>query len=135
MPPADTLALIEHRIASIEDSHTDLKEAIKELTQAIHKLAIIDERQIQSAITMDKLSAATDKAHSRIDGLTSEFAKALEKAKGDYAGGMKALDDRVAKLEQQAPMQQRTTEWVEKIQWLIVGGVVTALLGLVVIKP
>lgn len=127
--------LIEHRLASIEDSYADLKEAIKELTIAIRKLAIIDERQIQSALVMDKLSAAVDKAHNRIDGLTSEFAKALEKAKSDCAAMQQGVSDRVSRLEQQAPIQNKTTEWVDKIQWLIVGGVVTALVGLVVVKP
>ena len=137
MPPTshDPIALIEHRLASIEDSHTDLKDAIKELTIAINKLAIIDDRQVQSVLVMDKLSAAVDKAHSRIDSLTSEFAKALEKAKEDCAAATKGLEERVKVLEIQSPTQKKTTEWVEKIQWLIVGSVFTALVGLVVIKP
>jgi len=113
----------------------DLKDAIKELTNAIHKLAIIDERQIQSAITMDKLSAATDKAHSRIDGLTSEFAKALEKAKEENQLQRATLEVRLANLEKAEPIQKKTTEWVERVQWLIVGTVITALVAVVVVRP
>jgi translation elongation factor EF-1alpha len=135
MATSETIALIEHRISSIEESHMDLKDAIKELTNAIHKLAIIDERQIQSAITMDKLSAATDKAHSRIDGLTSEFAKALEKAKEENQLQRAALEVRLSNLEKTEPIQKKTTEWVEKVQWLIVGTVITALVAVVVVRP
>jgi len=135
MATSETIALIEHRISSIEESHMDLKDAIKELTNAIHKLAIIDERQIQSAITMDKLSAATDKAHSRIDGLTSEFAKALEKAKEENQLQRATLEVRLANLEKAEPIQKKTTEWVERVQWLIVGTVITALVAVVVVRP
>ena len=124
----DPLALIEHRIASIEDSHIDLKDAIKELTQAIHKLAIIDERQIQSAITMDKLSAATDKAHSRIDGLTSEFAKALEKAREECRQHREELDKRITELEKAEPMQKKTSEWMLAAVWGFAGLVAAGLL-------
>ena len=130
----NSLALIEHRLSSIEDSHGDLKDAIKELTVAIHKLAVIDERQIQSALVLDKLSQAVDKAHSRIDGLTSEFAKALERAKQDCSAHVKTIESRLSELEKTEPMQKKTTEWVDKVQWLVVGTVLTAIVGMVVVR-
>lgn len=129
MPTAtDTLALIEHRIASIEDSHVDLKDAIKDLTVAINKLAIIDERQVQSALIMDKLSAAIDKAHSRIDGLTSEFAKALEKAREECRQHREELDRRIVELEKAEPLQQQTSQWMLAAVWGFAGLVAAGLL-------
>ena len=131
----NTLALIEHRLSSIEDSHSDLKDAIKDLTVAINKLAIIDERQVQSALVLDKLAGSVDKAHTRIDGLITEFAKAIDKVKEESTAHREEIEKRLLDLERNEPMQKKTTEWVDKIQWLIVGAVITSLVSVVVMKP
>lgn len=133
--PTDHLSLIEHRLSSIEGSHDELRDAIKELTIAINKLAIVDERQVQAALIMDRLTQSVDKAHSRIDGLQSEFAKALQQAKSDCQAEVKTLDTRVVNLEKSAPIQEKTAHWVEKVQWLVFGTVLTALVGMVLVKP
>lgn len=124
----DPISLIEHRLSSVEESHSDLKDAIKELTMAINKLAIIDERQVQSALIMDKLSAAIDKAHSRIDGLTSEFAKALEKAREECRQHREELDRRIVELEKAEPLQQQTSQWMLAAVWGFAGLVAAGLL-------
>lgn len=117
----DTLAIIEHRLSSIESSHDELKDAIKDLTVAINKLAIIDERQVQSALILDKLSSSVDKAHMRIDGLQTEFAKALHQAKVDCHTEMKSLTERMSKLEIEAPLNKQTSQWVFNALWGFAG--------------
>lgn len=135
MPTDQAIALIEHRLTSMEASHDDLRDAIKELTVAINKLAIIDERQVQSALILDRLSNSVEKAHARIDGLQNDFARALERAKEECHSARSELEKRLIDLEKSEPLQKKTTEWVDKVQWLIVGTVITGIVALVLTKP
>lgn len=112
MTNEQVLALLEHRLTGVEETHADLRDAIKELTVAINKLAIIDERQVQATLVIERLAQTIDKAHTRIDGITSEFAKALERAKVDCATATTRLEERVKSLEDAAPVSKQTNQWV-----------------------
>lgn len=85
-----SVELLHHRVGSLENQQDEIKEVLRELTTAIHKLIIVDERQIQAALAMDRLSASNDKLHERFDELA----------------------DRVAAIERTQPMQKQTSQWV-----------------------
>lgn len=121
MSGSDQFALIEHRLANIEGTHSDLKEAIRDLTQAIHKLAVIDERQVQSAVAVDKLSSTIDKAHTRIDSLSSRVVEVAEKMRTDSETKQAALEKRLVELEKAEPMQKQTSQWVFGALWGLAG--------------
>ena len=131
MPNPDTLALIDHRLSSIENGYSELRDAIKELAAAINKLAIIDERQVQSALVMDKLTNAVDKAHSRVDNLTSDFARAMEAARKECHTVTSELERRVSVLEKADVENRRVRNWAFGLVTLVTVGVLGGLLKLI----
>lgn len=108
----DNLQLINHRVERLEGNHSEIKEALRELTQAVQKLVVVDERQVQAAINMDRIAKTLDKAHARLDTVVADFSRALEKAKDEQANAFKALELRVDTLEREAPMQRQASQWV-----------------------
>ena len=90
MTGSTNVELLHHRVGSLEDQQDEIKDVLKELTTAIHKLIIIDERQVQAALAMDRLSSSNEKLHERVD----------------------KIEDRVQVLETQQPMQKQTSQWV-----------------------
>ena len=90
MPEHINVELLQHRVGSLEEQQEEIKDVLKELTTAIHKLIIVDERQIQVALAMDRLSAANNKIEEHL----------------------KDLENRVNDLERSQPLQKQTSQWV-----------------------
>lgn len=91
----------------------EMKQALKELAGAVTRLALVEERQINMA-------AAVERSFGAIATVQQD---------------VKGIDGRVKTLEIAQPMQAKTTEWVDKILWLVVGAFVSGLLSLVLLKP
>ena len=95
-PPDDTAAihLIADRINSLHNDVGDLRvnmiESMKEMTAAITRLAVFDERQLQMNQSYERLN------------------KSLEKHEEQH----EKLELRVDELEKQAPMTKQITTWV-----------------------
>ncbi len=88
------IELLEHRVNSIDDSQDEMKTVLKELTAAIHKLVIVDERQVQAALALDRLSTRVD-----------DNKKATDES-------LRRLGERIGPLELAAPQQKQTSQWV-----------------------
>lgn len=93
--------------AKIEMLHSDIvdmKDAIAQLSQAITKLAIVEERQAQTAEALERAFKLIGK-----------------------------LEDRMSDLEKAQPKQKETSAWVDRfILWAVMGvmGFVGAKIGL-----
>lgn len=93
--------------AKIEMLHSDIvdmKDAIAQLSQAITKLAIVEERQTQTAEALERAFKLIGK-----------------------------LEDRMSDLEKAQPKQKETSAWVDRfILWAVMGvmGFVGAKIGL-----
>ena len=92
MPENTSTDHIIHTIATrMEIMHGDMgemKEAVKGLTNAVTKLALIEERQTQSSLALERAFKVIEKIETRLD--------ALEQARGINA---------------------KTAGWVEKALW------------------
>lgn len=82
----------------------EIKGSMKEMTIALNKLAIVEERQSQDRSALDRAFK-----------------------------GVADHEVRIKRLEQAQPLQQQTTDWVQKALWLVVGAVISAVLSLVVL--
>ena len=93
--------------AKIEMLHSDIvdmKEAIAQLSQAITKLAIVEERQAQTAEALERAFKLIGK-----------------------------LEDRMSELEKTQPKQKDTSAWVDRfILWAVMGvlGFIGAKMGM-----
>jgi hypothetical protein len=83
------------RLQVLHEDVTDIKSVLKDLTSAITKLALIEERQAQA-------SAAQERAF-----------KALER-----------IEERVSALEKRVPMNDHMNRWIERIFTAVILAVV-----------
>lgn len=88
----DPLALSLARMESLHSDVGEIKTALKDLTQAITKLALIEERQSQASLALERAFMAMSK-----------------------------LEDRVQELERSEPANARTSEWVDRVVWSAAG--------------
>jgi hypothetical protein len=95
------MQLLDHRVRTLEDNHDELKDVLRELTSAMNKLVIIDEKQIQSALIMDRLAGDIRDVKQTI----KEQAERHEKT-------MARLGERIGPLEIAAPQHKQTSQWV-----------------------
>lgn len=86
MPDNKTIETIAMQMQVLHEDVKDMQSVLKELTTAITKLAIVEERQAQIAQSMERAF------------------KAIEKVEG-----------RLTTLEQQAPMNKQTNAWADRL--------------------
>lgn len=86
--------------ADIEKDLVEIRRSLRSLEEALARLVLFEERQ------------ATQK-----EALARAF------------GVLEKLESRVSELERRAPVQERTTDTLDRIIWLIVSGVAGATLS------
>lgn len=91
MPELD-VALLSVKLETLHGDVAEIKSAMHELTRAIMKLALIEERM----------------------GIASEAQERAFKA-------ISRLENRVFELEQKAPMNDETTKWVDRGITAVIG--------------
>jgi hypothetical protein len=81
---------LETKLDMLHEDVTEMKSVLKDLTIAINRLAVVEERQIQAAASLERAFAFLEK-----------------------------IDARVAVLEKQAVTTHQTSDWVGKAVWAL----------------
>jgi len=95
------IELLDHRVTVLEENHEELKDVLKDLTLAIHKLVLVDERQVQAALAMDRLAG-------ELREVRTEFKEAEKRVEDS----VKRMGARIGALELAAPQQRQTSQWI-----------------------
>lgn len=82
MPPEADLAVAIAKIDSITSDLSDLKSSIKELTTAVSRLAVMEERQSTTNESIDRAFKQLDSISARVTAL--EQAQPIQKQSSDY---------------------------------------------------
>ena len=90
-----TLNLIAAKLETLHEDVSDMKSGLKDLAVAITKLAVVEERLATSV-------QAQERAFKAIEGVQGE---------------VKVVSARVSTLEQAAPMQKKTSDWILAAVW------------------
>lgn len=85
------MQVIASKLESLHGDVGDMKSVLKDLTTAVTKLAIVEERQGQASLALERAFKVLEKVEGRLD--------ALEKA---------------------APLQLQTSQWVMTAVWAAV---------------
>lgn len=64
-----TVLLIAHKLEALHEDVGAMKDVLKELTSAITKLALIEERQAQAALAQERAFKVLEKLEARVDKL------------------------------------------------------------------
>lgn len=100
MPPDDAaFAVLAHKVDSMHADFGEMRAVLRDLTNAINKLALVEERQTQFAIAQERAFKVLEKVESKLD----------------------ALDTRVGSLESAEPLQKQTSAWVMAAVWAAAG--------------
>ncbi len=95
----ETSALMHH-ISTLRSDVDEIKTIMRELANAVTRLALVEERQAATSTAMDRM------------------ARAIER-----------LDERLRAIEMREPMQARVSEWVMNIMWASAAAVAMFIAG------
>ena len=96
------IAALAQRMDAVSEGLTEMRGDMRVLANAISKLAVIDERQVQASLSLERSFVMLSKIDARLD----------------------ATADRVSVLERSAPMTQQIQRWILAAVWASVGLVV-----------
>lgn len=87
------LGILEERLSALHSDVKGMRDALSQLTSAITKLALVEERQTQSQQALERAFTAIAKVESAISKLT----------------------ERITNLEIKAPAHDKASQWVERV--------------------
>ncbi len=94
------IARLTHHIQRIREDQHAMRAAIERMSEAVTRLALVEERQAAASSAIDRM------------------AQALEK-----------LDERLRRLEVAEPMQAKAAEWVKSALWAAAAAAVMFVAG------
>lgn len=98
MPESDINVVIT-RLGILSDDVGELKETLRQIATAVTRLALVEERQSQTNEALGRAFKSIDK----IDGKLT------------------AIEQRVATIEKEIPMQRQSSGWVLSAVWAAAG--------------
>lgn len=108
MPPDEAaFAVLAHKVDTMHQDVTELRSVLRDLTQAINKLALVEERQHQVTAAQERAFKVLEKIEAKIE----------------------QIEGRVVALEIAEPEQKRAAGWVTAAVWAAAGLAVTLVLG------
>lgn len=104
---AAAFAVLAHKVDAMHSDVSEMRAALRDLTSAISKLALFEERQSHFSMAQERLFNLLEKQDAHVE----ELAKRLHE------------------LEVSEPEQKRTSGWIMAIVWSAAGLAAVLILG------
>ena len=101
MPDSDINVVIT-RLGLLSDAVGELKETLRQIASAVTRLALVEERQMQTNEALSRAFKALDKLDIKLV----------------------SVEQRIGSLERMQPQQQQTSGWVMTSVWIAAGAAV-----------
>ena len=101
MPECDINVVIT-RLGILSDDVGELKETLRQIASAVTRLALVEERQMQTNEALSRAFKQIDKLDLKLTG----------------------IEQRLGTLERLQPLQQQTNGWVMTSVWIAAGAAV-----------
>lgn len=101
MPESDINVVIT-RLGILSDDVGELKETLRQIATAVTRLALVEERQMQTNEALSRAFKQIDKLDLKLTG----------------------IEQRLGTLERMQPLQQQTNGWVMTSVWIVAGAAV-----------
>lgn len=108
------LTVLSAKLQSLHDDVSEMRSALRDLTNAITKLAIIEERQTNTQMAQDRAFTAISNVERRL----AEIERLLPAD----------LGERLSALERKSPITDMSNRWVFGAITAIAGGVIVYIL-------
>lgn len=112
MPESDINVVIT-RLGILSDDVGELKETLRQIASAVTRLALVEERQMQTNEALSRAFKQIDKVELKLTG----------------------IEQRLGSLERLQPQQQQTSAWVTTMLWATAGAAVMFVAKKVGILP
>ena len=112
MPDPDINVVIT-RLGLLSDDVGELKETLRQIASAVTRLALVEERQMQTNEALSRAFKQIDKIDLKLTG----------------------IEQRLGTLERMQPQQQQTSAWVTTMLWATAGAAVMFVAKKVGILP
>ena len=101
MPESDINVVIT-RLGLLSEDVGELKETLRQIASAVTRLALVEERQMQTNEALNRAFKQIDKLDMKLTG----------------------IEQRLGTLERMQPLQQQTNGWVMTSVWIAAGAAV-----------
>ena len=101
MPDSDINVVIT-RLGLLSEDVGELKETLRQIASAVTRLALVEERQMQTNEALSRAFKQIDKLDMKLTG----------------------IEQRLGTLERMQPLQQQTNGWVMTSVWIAAGAAV-----------
>lgn len=101
MPESDINVVIT-RLGLLSEDVGELKETLRQIATAVTRLALVEERQMQTNEALSRAFKQIDKLDMKLTG----------------------IEQRLGTLERMQPLQQQTNGWVMTSVWIVAGAAV-----------
>lgn len=101
MPESDINVVIT-RLGMLSEDVGELKETLRQIASAVTRLALVEERQMQTNEALSRAFKQIDKLDMKLTG----------------------IEQRLGTLERMQPLQQQTNGWVMTSVWIVAGAAV-----------
>lgn len=99
--PTTAIALLTERVEALGEHTQEMKIVLQTLTEAVNRLALIEERQAQFAQAQERAFKAVEKLEIHNEKQVEKLESAITK-----------LADRIGALEQERSMTKHINQWV-----------------------
>ena len=100
--------------SDFHDMRTDLKEVVKEFSDSISKLVVLEEKSVHTNINIERILKIAERSHERIDVLQKDTKVQLEALKTNSTQQIHALEHRIDQLEKEQPQIRLVVGYVVK---------------------
>ena len=123
------MQVLATKIEGLAQDVSEMRASVVELTKALVKFAVIEERQTNTIMAQDRITVTLDRLSLRLDAHEKSCVIQEKELRALIADTAKDLNQRISVLEKLEPMQEQTSTWVRAAVWGAAG-----LLCLVVAK-
>jgi chromosome segregation ATPase len=97
---SNRLGALHSDVGEVKAGLAEFRDGMKELSAAVLKLALVEERQAQAMQAMERIFKGLEKLEQKVD----------------------SHNVRLTELEKAEPAQTRTSEWVDRMVWAAAAG-------------
>lgn len=123
------MQVLATKIEGLGKDVAEMRTSVVEMTKALVKFAVIEERQTNTIMAQDRITVTLDRLSLRLDAHEKSCVIQEKELRALIADTAKDLNQRISVLEKSEPMQEQTSTWVRAAVWGAAG-----LLALVAAK-